>query len=649
MNKTKKIKAIVLRYIRFIAIFMVLLLITFSVIIQVGREQRYTVISTKSIFDQVEHLLNENAVELEETEEDYSRECLKNAETIAYIIESNPEVLDSIDELKKIADFTNVDEIHLFNEKGVIFNGTHPEYYDMSVDDGEQIGFFKQMLEDKSMKLVQELTPNTSNGSLIQYSAVWSRSGKFFVQVGMKQESVQKVTEKNELSYIFSLLRVNSSVNLYAVDKETGKIIGSTTVENTGKTLDEIGIPLEKAISSASGFHVRINGGLYFCMFDDRDGNFLGRVVSFDGMYRSVINATLLLAAGIIISAIILYIAITRFINREIIRGIQSINDELAEISSGNLDARVDFRSCDEFSELSDHINEMIASVLSGTDKISYVLNKAEVQIGVYEYNERMKTVRFTEKIAKILSLEFSQVKTLSEDCALFKEYIRARIFDKMPDEDNVYRIFGKEERYVKFEEFTVYNSTLGIIMDITEDYNRRRQLETERDVDSLTGLLNRRGLDRRLEEMFKYPDKLGCGALVMIDSDGLKGINDKLGHDSGDIYLKSIAEALNSFEKKNSICARQGGDEFVLFIFGYDNNEKVEEQIQKLRDIRLDRMAHLSNGKTVSIKFSFGYSLLDGSGDYVSLLKSADREMYKNKRRRKEAENSAKKVDEAK
>lgn len=649
MNKTKKIKAIVLRYIRFIAIFMVLLLITFSVIIQVGREQRYTVISTTSIFDQVEHLLNENAVELEETEEDYSRECLKNAETIAYIIESNPEVLDSIDELKKIADFTNVDEIHLFNEKGVIFNGTHPEYYNMTVDDGDQIGFFKQMLEDKTLKLVQELTPNTSNGSLIQYSAVWSRSGKFFVQVGMEQESVQKVTEKNELSYIFSLLRVNSSVNLYAVDKETGKIIGSTTVENTGKTLDEIGIPLEKAISSDSGFHVRINGGLYFCMFDDRDEIFLGRVVSFDGMYRSVINATLLLAAGIIISAIILYIAITRFINKEIIRGIHNINSELAEISSGNLDARVDFRSCAEFSELSDHINEMIASVLSGTDKISYVLNRAEVQIGVYEYNERMKTVRFTEKLAKILSLEFSQIKTLSEDCVLFKEYIRAKIFDKMPDEDNVYRIVGKEERYVKFEEFTVHNSTLGIIMDITEDYNRRRQLETERDVDSLTGLLNRRGLDRRLEEMFKYPDKLGCGALVMIDADGLKGINDKLGHDSGDIYLKSIAEALNSFEDKNSICSRQGGDEFVLFIFGYDNNEKVEEQIQKLRDIRLNRMAHLSNDKTVSIKFSFGFSLLDGSGDYVSLLKSADQEMYKNKRRRKEAENSAKKVDEAK
>lgn len=209
-----KIKAIVLRYICLISVFMVLILVAFAVVLQVRREQQYTRLSTVTMFDQVEHLLNENSAELAEVKKNYSNECLKNAEAIAYIIESKPEVLESVDELKRIAEFIGVDEIHLFNEEGVIFNGTHPEYYDMSVNDGEQIGFFKQMLEDKSAKLIQPIIPNTSNGSLIQYSAVWSSNGHFFVQVGMKQENVQKITEKNELSYIFSLLRVNSSVDL---------------------------------------------------------------------------------------------------------------------------------------------------------------------------------------------------------------------------------------------------------------------------------------------------------------------------------------------------------------------------------------------------------------------------------------------------
>lgn len=631
-----KIKAIVLKYICLIAVFMALVLITFAVIIQVIREQQYTRISTLNIFDQVEHLLSENSAELAETKANYSNECLKNAETIAYIIESKPEVLESVDELKRIAEFTGVDEIHFFNDKGVIFNGTHPEYYNLSVYDGEQIGFFRQMLDDKSLKLVQDIMPNTSNGSMIQYSAVWSGSGQFFVQVGMKQENIEKVTAKNELSYIFSLLRVNNSVNLYAVDKESGKIVGATVAENTGKTLDDIGISLEKAVSFPSGFHTWMNGKLYFCMFEERGENFLGRVVSFDGMYRSVINITLTLAVGIVVTALILVFAVTRFINKEIIKGIKNINGELAEISSGNLDASVNFRSCAEFSELSDHINDMIASVLSGTDKISYILNKAELQIGVYEYNENMKTVRFTEKLAKILSLEYDEVRALSEDCALFKEYIRARIFDKVSDEENTFRLFGETEKYVKFEEFTVHNSILGIIMDVTEDYIRRRQLEAERDVDSLTGLLNRRGLDRRLEEMFKSPDKLGCGALVMIDADGLKQINDKLGHEAGDAYLKSIAGALRSFGEKNCLCSRQGGDEYVLFLYNYGSNAEVEEQLQKLSDLQNDRVAKLNENETVPIRFSFGAVFLDGSDDFTLLLKSADEKMYENKRLRK-------------
>lgn len=631
-----KIKSIVLRYIRFFTIVMALVLIAFAVIIQVIREQDYTRSNTVNVFNQVERLLNENSAELEKVKSDYTDECLKNAETIAYIIESDPRVLGSVSELRYIAKITNVDEIHLFNEEGVIFNGTHPEYYNLSVYDGEQIGFFKQMLDDKSLKLVQELGPNTSNGTMSQYSAVWSRNGKFFVQVGMAQQNVQRVTAKNELSYIFSLLRANSSIDLYAINKESGEIIGSTNVDNTGKTLDEIGISLDKAVSSTSGFHTWINGKLYFCMFAQRGENFLGRVIPFNEMYRSVVSVTLILAVGIIGMAVILFFAVTRFIDKEIINGIHSINDKLTEIASGNLDARVNLRSCAEFSELSDHINEMIASLFAQTDKLSYILNRAELQIGVYEYNENMKTVRFTEKVAKILSLNSSDIRKFTEDSALFKEFLRGHISDKVSDEEKIFRIAGDVEKYVKFEEHIIRNSTMGIIVDVTDDYIRRKKLESERDVDILTGLLNRNGLERRLSALFSSPDKLGCGALVMIDADGLKQINDKLGHEAGDAYLKSIGEALRSFGEKNSVCARQGGDEYVLFLYNFNSDPEVDKQLQRLSDLQNEYTARLNDDLTVHIKFSFGAIRLDGSGDYTALLKSADEKMYENKRQRK-------------
>ncbi len=637
------IREIIVRYLRMTTAVMALLIIIFSIVLQVNREQQLNWISTQSIFLQVEHLLSENAKELDEIRMDYSRACLNNAETIAYIIQNTPKALDRVDELRHIARFTDVDEIHLFNTDGIIYNGTHPEYYHMSVDDGQQIGFFKQMLENKSIKLVQPITPNTAIGDFIQYSAVWSPNGEFFVQVGMKQENVLKVTKKNDLSYIFSLLKVNSSVDLYAVDKEKGMVVGATASENTGRMLDDIGIPLEKAISHPGGFHAWVNGKPAFCIFADCGTNYIGRIIPFNVMYRNVITITLMLAAGIIAIAVILVAAVTRFLNKEIIAGIESVNTSLTEISEGNLDARVNVCSCIEFSELSGYINDMITSLLSSTEKISYVLNKTDLQIGVYEYNEKMKTVRHTEKVAKILDCDAVEISRITADSMLFKEYLAAKIFDKVSEEENIYRLYDNGEKYVKHEEFIFGNSILGILMDVTGEYNRRRQLEMERDMDMLTGLYNRRGLEGRVNVLSACPDKLKHGALVMIDADGLKKINDQYGHDAGDAYLKGIGDAIRLFNSKDSICARWGGDEFVMFLYNFESDAQVDEQIQRLVQVRQNVKVAVSDSHMVNVNFSFGVSRLNRGQDFQTLLKEADEKMYESKRERKQCREAAK------
>ena len=70
-----------------------------------------------------------------------------------------------------------------------------------------------------------------------------------------------------------------------------------------------------------------------------------------------------------------------------------------------------------------------------------------------------------------------------------------------------------------------------------------------------------RRGLDSRLERLFAMAEDLGYYAVIMIDADGLKDINDNYGHDKGDIYLRKIADTINAFDPQNSVAARQGGD----------------------------------------------------------------------------------------
>lgn len=635
----KKIKSVIVRYLCITSAVASVLIVVLASVLQIYRERQMTLFSTQSVFMQVEHLLGENARELAEIREEYTEECLKNAETIAYIIESRPSVLESLDELREIAEFTNVDEIHLFNTDGVIFMGTHPDYYNFSVNDGEQIGFFKRMLDDKSLKLVQEITPNTAENKYMQYSAMWSQSGDFFVQVGMSQENVISVTKKNELSYIFSLFRVNDNVELYAIDKNTGVIMGTTSKEYEGKNIGDIGIRFGKEITNSEAFYEKVNGRLSYCMFKDIGDCYIGRIVGFKEMYGGIFISVLFLAAGIIIAEIILVCFVTRFLEKEVITGIKNVNIKLMNISEGDLDERVDVHTCAEFSTLSKHINDMIISLLSSTDKISYVLEKTGVKIGVYEYSDKMRSVRFTGKVASILGLSEAEVRHFSKNSESFKTFILKRLF-KISENDNIYKIypFGKE-RFLKYEEFSADNSILGIIMDITEEYSGRCQLERERDIDGLTGLLNRRALDNSLEMLFAAPEKLGHGALIMIDADGLKEINDTLGHDAGDAYIKSIGDILNSFGALNSICSRQGGDEFVLLLYGFKNDDEVDEQIRSLNRIRNERTVEITGGNTVPVKFSFGVSMLDGSENYSLLLKKADEKMYNSKRERKASE----------
>lgn len=184
----------------------ILIMVTF-ILVMIEQNRAYeTAVKT---FSQIEQILAENQKELADAQQEYSQTCIHNAETISRIIENEPDIVYDTEELKRIAEITEVDEIHIFDNTGRIFAGTHPEYFNYTFDSGEQMRFFKPLLEDKTLQLVQDITPNTAEGKLMQYSALWSRTGDFIVQVGMEPVNVMKITEKNELSHIFSLFAVS--------------------------------------------------------------------------------------------------------------------------------------------------------------------------------------------------------------------------------------------------------------------------------------------------------------------------------------------------------------------------------------------------------------------------------------------------------
>ena len=172
----------------------------------------------------------------------------------------------------------------------------------------------------------------------------------------------------------------------------------------------------------------------------------------------------------------------------------------------------------------------------------------------------------------------------------------------------------------------------IGVTQDITE---RKRREEQERFLayhDSLTGLPNRRLLDDRLRQAVNLAQRRDARVAVMlIDLDDFKRVNDQLGHRAGDAVLREVAHRLAGCVRKADTLARQGGDEFVVVI--PDLGQEADCQVVAEKILRVLEPAFSTDGSEFRIGASIGISIYPGdAGDGDALLRNADAAMYRAK-----------------
>ena len=600
--------------------------------LNIANEQSRAQGTADKIFEQMDKMLEENQKELTRLRQEYAEKCLHNTEAIAYILEKNTGVGNDLYELRKIAEFMEVDEIHIIDAAGEIVSGTHPKYYGYSFDSGKQMNYFKPMLKDKSLKMVQDIEPNTAEHKLMQYSAMWNSTGEFIVQAGIEPVNVSKVTEKNELPYIFSQLCVNPETSYFAVNAETEKIVGATDIELVGMDMKEVGLNTEK-IQSTKGFSGMINGKRSYIVFKKVADNYIGVAVTNKELYERIPLNMLYLAVCLVLIALALFKAVTRYLDREVVQKIGEVNGKLHKITMGDLNVKIDVHSSREFFELSRYINEMLQSLLVNDRKMSYVLGKTDMRIGVYEYNRQMKRVRFAGDVLQILKTGTEAAWKLPSDWEDFRKYIETMQKEPVAGENEIFAVGNG--KYLKIEEIQEGEEIFGVITDVTEEIRKRREIEYQRDHDQLTGLFNRTGRDARLSKILEECREPYYCAAVMVDADGLKMVNDTYGHENGDEYLKKIAEMLKQEAGENCILCRQGGDEFTLFYYKYEK-EALIQKIEALKALQSGQKAWLRDGLTVDLRFSMGSSMAYGAVDYDKMYREADEKMYEDKRMRK-------------
>lgn len=593
--------------------------------------------SSKLLFEQLNRLLYEGTLETDAAESEYSKQCLMKAQSAAFMVQNMKKSELTEEKMDKIAGLLDIDEIHLFDTAGKIYMGSEPKYWGYTFNSGKQMRFFAPMLEDKNLELCQSITPNTAEGKLMQYAAVWREDGKGIVQIGMEPIGMIRLMEKNELSHIFSMLTKNTNADLYAADSKTLKILSATDKSLIGKSLKDIGLT-ENMLSSDKGFHATLNGKNYYCVFTDINGVLMGRAFDRAVIYSRISGNLALLVICLLLICVVMILTITWYLDKYIIRGgIQNINRGLQKISAGKLDRMINVHTTPEFTELSEHINHMVKSILEYKSKLSSVLNMVSVTIGVYEYSHGASKVQIAGKVPELLALSKEQEKALIADADLFEKRLEELKKDPVEGEENIFHMPGNPERLIQMETYIKDDGFFGILIDVTKEITVKQLITQERDEDQLTGLYNRRAFTDQVLSLFESPNQMHHAALIMIDTDELKKINDNYGHPAGDRYLRGMAEVLSLCTAPKQITGRLSGDEFAVLIYGCKNMDELQryigeiEQYQNGFDIKYEKNIELS------VHYSIGVAYYPEEGsDYHELLDLADNRMYNNKHRKK-------------
>ena len=108
-------KKMIIRYMETVTLIMVAVILVVATIVQFLSAQSYARESAEGAYIQIGQIMAENRTQLIETETSYKQTCLHNAEAIAYMVEENPEILNDITEIRELAEFMEVDEIHFFD------------------------------------------------------------------------------------------------------------------------------------------------------------------------------------------------------------------------------------------------------------------------------------------------------------------------------------------------------------------------------------------------------------------------------------------------------------------------------------------------------------------------------------------------------
>jgi diguanylate cyclase (GGDEF)-like protein/PAS domain S-box-containing protein len=173
----------------------------------------------------------------------------------------------------------------------------------------------------------------------------------------------------------------------------------------------------------------------------------------------------------------------------------------------------------------------------------------------------------------------------------------------------------------------------MALVQDVSEQKAREAQIRELAYRDTLTGLLNRRSFNEHLGRSLRKTSRgrAARGALLLLDLDHFKDVNDAIGHDAGDALLRQIGRRLRQGARDGDVVARLGGDEFAVILKDIDDAAGIAACAHRLLETLTEPLMH--EGQVIHPGVSIGVALFprDGS-DPAQLIKNADLALYRSK-----------------
>jgi diguanylate cyclase (GGDEF)-like protein len=406
-------------------------------------------------------------------------------------------------------------------------------------------------------------------------------------------------------------------------------------------TLDHAPTPLSRAIRSP--FFKEVQVGELVLVPDFKEAERLGA------------RTANLLRAVVLCLAVALGLTLALVVQRTIIRPISSLSDRLHRLNpeKGILLSRARDHDQDEIGQLAQDVNAILERLMMalrherdlgeqlGLDQIKMQSLIQNVGTGIFLVNPEGTLEAWTPALLRMLGLENmplargAEIRPLFESCGAPVGECLARCRAQGSQVMEVFRVRGTGgdgHRWLQLCLDPIEKGWIqGLLEDVTSFRNATEAAQQLALRDSLTGVLNRLGAEQALADRFAR--KCSGLALIMLDLDHFKEVNDTYGHEAGDEVLRQVAARLETTVRRADLVARLGGDEFIIILEAIASEADVLDIAQKLITA-INLPIHFPGGGQARVGGSLGIVLQDPSEppSRLVLLKRADMAMYQAK-----------------